>query len=176
MSKKFLTLISVMLIAVFVLAACAPAATPTAVVEPTAAPVEPTAAPVEPTVAPTEAAPAATLRVWADDTRAPVLQDIAPAFMAEYGVELVVELKSSIRDDFQNAAPTGEGPDIIVIAHDQAGTLVANGLLAPVDLGEKADLFVENAKSACTFDGILYCMPYATENPVSYTHLTLPTN
>ena len=52
MSKKFLTLISVMLIAVFVLAACAPAATPTAVVEPTAAPVEPTAAPVEPTVAP----------------------------------------------------------------------------------------------------------------------------
>ena len=77
MSKKFLTLISVMLIAVFVLAACAPAATPTATVEPTAAPVEPTAAPVEPTAAPTEAAPAATLRVWADDTRAPVLQDLA---------------------------------------------------------------------------------------------------
>jgi len=165
MSKKFLTLISVMLIAVFVLAACAPAATPTAApAEPTAAPVEPTAAPAEPTTAPTEAAPAATLRVWADDTRAPILQDLAEPFKAEYGVELVVELKSSIRDDFQNAAPTGEGPDIIVIAHDQAGTLVANGLLAPVDLGEKADLFVENAKSACTFDGILYCMPYATEN------------
>jgi len=54
-----------MLIAVFVLAACAPAATPTAApVEPTAAPVEPTAAPVEPTAAPTEppAAEPVTLR------------------------------------------------------------------------------------------------------------------
>lgn len=163
MSKKFLTLISVMLIAVFVLAACAPAATPTpAPVEPTAAPVEPTTAPVEPTAAPVE--PAGTLRVWADDTRAPILQNLAEAFKAEYGVDLVVELKSSIRDDFQTAAPTGEGPDVIVIAHDQAGTLVANGLLAPVDLGEKADQFVQNAKDACTFDGVLYCMPYATEN------------
>lgn len=167
MSKKFLTLISMMLIAVFVLAACAPAATPTAAVEPTAAPVEPTAAPVEPTTAPTEeatAAAAGSLRIWADDTRAPILQDLAPAFKEKYGVDLLVELKSSIRDDFQNAAPTGEGPDIIVIAHDQAGTLYSNGLLAPVDLGDKADQFVENAKAACTFDGVLYCMPYATEN------------
>lgn len=63
--KKLATLISLMLIAVFVLAACAPAATPTAApVEPTAAPVEPTAAPVEPTAAPTEppAAEPVTLR------------------------------------------------------------------------------------------------------------------
>jgi len=63
--KKLATLISLMLIAVFVLAACAPAATPTAApVEPTAAPVEPTAAPGEPTAAPTEppAAEPVTLR------------------------------------------------------------------------------------------------------------------
>ena len=55
--KKLVTFVSMMLIAVFVLAACAPAATtvPTsAPAEPTAAPVEPTAAPVEPTAAPTE--------------------------------------------------------------------------------------------------------------------------
>ncbi len=165
MSKKLMPLISIVLIAVFVLAACKP--TPTAV--PTTAPAEPTAAPVQPTVAPTTApaeptAVPVTLRVWADDTRAPILQELAGPFKEKYGVELVVELKSSIRDDFQNAAPTGEGPDIIVIAHDQAGTLVANGLLAPVDLGDKASQFVENAKQACTFDGVLYCMPYATEN------------
>ena len=65
--KKLVTFVSMMLIAVFVLAACAPAATtvPTsAPAEPTAAPVEPTAAPVEPTAAPTEppAAEPVTLR------------------------------------------------------------------------------------------------------------------
>ncbi len=76
----------------------------------------------------------------------------------------MVELKSAIRDDFQVAAPLGEGPDIIVIAHDQAGTLVSNGLLAPVDLGDKTADFAPKALEACTFDGVLYCMPYATEN------------
>jgi len=84
--------------------------------------------------------------------------------LAAYNLELVVELKSAIRDDFQVAAPLGEGPDIIVIAHDQAGTLVDNGLLAPVDLGDKAKDFAPQALAACTFDGKLYCLPYATEN------------
>lgn len=51
-----------------------------------------------------------------------------------------------------------------MIAHDQAGTLIADGLLAPVDLGDKAADFNPNAVAACTFDGQVYCMPYATEN------------
>ena len=53
MSKKLLPLISLLLIAAFVLTACQPkAATEAPVVEPTAVPVEPTAVPVEPTTAP----------------------------------------------------------------------------------------------------------------------------
>jgi len=92
------------------------------------------------------------------------LQDLADEVLAAYNLELIVELKSSIRDDFQVAAPLGEGPDIIVIAHDQAGTLVSNGLLAEVDLGDKKADFAPAALEACTFDAILYCMPYATEN------------
>jgi maltose/maltodextrin transport system substrate-binding protein/arabinogalactan oligomer/maltooligosaccharide transport system substrate-binding protein len=188
MLKKVWSLITLLMVASMVLAACAtPTAEPTQAPEPTTA-AEPTEAPKptdteapkptdtqapEPTKAPeataTEApteAPVAlgTLRIWADDTRAPILQDLAPQVMEAYQLELVVELKSSIRDDFQVAAPVGEGPDIIVIAHDQAGTLVENGLLAPVDLGDKAADFAEVALGACTFDGVLYCMPYATEN------------
>ncbi len=134
--------------------------------EPTEEPMaEPTEEPMEePTAEPAAVEPAGTLRIWADDTRAPILQDLADEVLAAYSLELVVELKSAIRDDFQVAAPLGEGPDIIVIAHDQAGTLVANGLLAPVDLGDKAADFAPKALEACTFDGVLYCMPYATEN------------
>ncbi len=175
MLRRSWMILLVVLLAVFVLAACGggtaePATEPEpAVVEATEAPApEPVAEPTEEPVAePTEepvVEPAGTLRIWADDTRAPILQNLAPDFLATYNVELVVELKSAIRDDFQVAAPVGEGPDIIVIAHDQAGALVDNGLLAPVDLGDKADQFVQNALGACTFDGVLYCMPYATEN------------
>lgn len=130
--------------------------------EPTEAPMEePTEVPME---EPAAVEPIGTLRIWADDTRAPILQDLAADVLDAYGLELVVELKSAIRDDFQVAAPLGEGPDIIVIAHDQAGALVDNGLLAPVDLGDKAGDFAPKALEACTFDGELYCMPYATEN------------
>ncbi len=145
MRSKIWTILTVLLVFGMLVAACGGAAEPApAAAEPTAAPVveaAPTEAPVveaAPTEAPAPEAPAATLRVWADDTRAPILQDLAADFQATYGVELVVELKSAIRDDFQVAAPVGEGPDIIVIAHDQAGTLVENGLLAPVDLGDMA--------------------------------------
>src|SRR5687768_16209276 len=171
MKNKFLLLFSVLLIASMVLAACGggqPAATePPAQTEPPAVTEEPAAtepAATEPAATQPAGEPAGNLRIWADDTRAPILQDLADEVLAAYNLELVVELKSAIRDDFQVAAPLGEGPDIIVIAHDQAGTLVANGLLAPVDLGEKAADFAPRALEACTFDGVLYCLPYATEN------------
>ncbi len=53
MAKKLSFVLAVVVMATMILAACAPAATPT----PTAAPVEPTTAPVEPTVAQPTAAP-----------------------------------------------------------------------------------------------------------------------
>jgi len=162
MKTKMNLLFSLMLITAFVLAACGGTATETPAA--TEAPVV-TEAPA--TAAPTEAPvvePAGTLTIWADDTRAPILQDLADEVLAAYNLELVVELKSAIRDDFQVAAPLGEGPDIIVIAHDQAGTLVSNGLLAEVDLGDKKADFAPKALEACTFDGKLFCLPYATEN------------
>jgi len=110
-------------------------------------------------------APDATIRIWADDTRAAVLVELADDFLAAYNVELVVEEVSGIRDQFIIAAPAGEGPDIIVGAHDWIGSLIASGLLAPIDLGDKAADFTEPSLAGFTYtDGQLYGMPYATEN------------
>ena len=92
------------------------------------------------------------------------MSELAEDFQAEYGVELVVENISGIRDQFLVAAPAGEGPDIVVLAHDQSAALIASGLAAEVDLGEKAGDFSEEALSAFTYGGVLYGMPYATEN------------
>ncbi len=163
MKSKLHVLFSLLLIAAFALTACGSPATEAPATEAPA-----TEAPATEAPAPTEAPvvePVGSLRIWADDTRAPILQDLADEVLAAYNLELVVELKSSIRDDFQVAAPLGEGPDIIFgVPHDQAGAMVANGLLAEIDLGDKQGDFVQVALDACTFDGKLYCMPYATEN------------
>ncbi len=115
------------------------------------------------------------ITIWADDTRAPILIELADAFQAEYGVALVVEQVADIRDQFVIAAPAGEGPDIILGAHDWLGQLVDSGLLAPMDLGDKADSFVDVAVTGFTFDGQLYGMPYATENMAFFYNTDLVT-
>ena len=160
--KKKLLVLSLLVVFSLVFAACKPATEAPVVEEPTEAP-----ATEEPTEVVTEepvVEPVATLRIWADEQRAPVLNDLAADFLAEYNVELVVENISGIRDQFLVAAPAGEGPDLIVVAHDQAAAIVASGLAAPVDLGDKVDQFAPEALKAFTYGGDLYGMPYATEN------------
>jgi maltose/maltodextrin transport system substrate-binding protein/arabinogalactan oligomer/maltooligosaccharide transport system substrate-binding protein len=159
MKTRICTLI---LLSALVLSACGPAATPTAA--PTEAVVEPTQAP-EPTSPP---APSATLRIWADDTRTPILQGLADQFLADYNVQLVVEdlgVVQDIRSQVLIAVPAGEGPDIYIGVHDWLGALVESGLAAPIDLGDKAAEFVPSTLDAFTYtDGLLYGVPYATEN------------
>lgn len=133
--------------------------------EPTEEPMEePTEEPEEEAAAEAPAEVMASLRVWADDTRAPILTELAPDFLAATGVELVVEQVADMREQFGIAAPAGEGPDIIIGAHDWIGSLTESGLLAPIDLGAKADQFEASAISGFTYDATLYGMPYATES------------
>jgi len=107
-----------------------------------------------------------TLIIWADDTRAGVIQDLGKSFEDEYGVTLTVQQLGfgDIRDQLKIAGPAGEGPDIIIGAHDWLGELVTNGLLAEVDLGDAVKDFAPTAIQALTWDGNLYGVPYAIEN------------
>lgn len=106
------------------------------------------------------------LVIWADDTRAPVLRDIAGEFAATTGVEVeVVEIAyDQIRGQFITAAPTGQGPDIIVGAHDWVGELAANGLLEPINFGPKLAEFSAPAVQAFSYGGQNYGVPQGTEN------------
>jgi maltose/maltodextrin transport system substrate-binding protein/arabinogalactan oligomer/maltooligosaccharide transport system substrate-binding protein len=115
------------------------------------------------------------LTIWADDTRSPALQSVADAFQAEFGVTVVIEELGfgDIRDLFTVAGPAGEGPDIIVGAHDWLGELVSNGLLAPLDLGDKTADFTPASIQAFTYDGELYGMPNATENVAFFINADL---
>lgn len=160
MKKNVLWLISLLVAASLVLAACG-GATPATTEAPVE--VEPTDAPAEPT---DEPAPATELVVWADETRSPIISELGNQFAAEYGITLTVQEMGfgDIRDQLAIAGPAGEGPDIVIGAHDWLGQLVANGLVAPVDLGASQGEFLEAAVNAFVYEGQLYGVPYATEN------------
>lgn len=106
------------------------------------------------------------LTIWVDADRVPVLEGIAEQFEEERGVsvELVTKEFGTIRDDLITQAPTGNGPDIIVGAHDWLGKLVQNGVVAPLELGDKASEFQEVAVTAMSYEGQTYGLPYSVEN------------
>ena len=111
-----------------------------------------------------EASSPGQLLIWADDTRTPVLEDIKGEFEEMYGIPVEVQEKpfGDIRDDLAIEGPAGEGPDIIVGAHDWMGELVANGLVEPINLSSP-DQFMQSGLDAFTWGEDLYGMPYAIE-------------
>ena len=112
------------------------------------------------------AAPAAgSLTIWVDETRTNDFKALGEDFVSASGVALDVVQKptADIKTDFVAQAPTGEGPDLIVGAHDWTGELVSNGLIAPIELGDKGKL-ADNTIAAFQYDGALYGVPYAVEN------------
>lgn len=106
------------------------------------------------------------LTVWVDETREAAVTTAAEAYEAESGVDVEIVQKNfeDIRADFLAQVPTGEGPDITVGAHDWLGEFTANGVVAPIELGDKAGDFIPVSVQAFTQDGQVYGLPYAIEN------------
>lgn len=94
-STQFARLMGLLLLATMLLAACAPAATPTAapLVEPTGVPPQPTTAPVEPTAAPTAAPAVEKTLILATTTSTQdsgLLDYLLPMYTDETGVKVSV--------------------------------------------------------------------------------------
>nr|BFF23159.1 hypothetical protein GCM10025732_11240 [Glycomyces mayteni] len=106
------------------------------------------------------------LVIWADETRTPVLKEFVKDFETTVGVKVTVEEHvETLRQDFLTAAEQGQGPDIVVGAHDWAGQYAAAGAVAPVTLtADQQAALNETAVKAFTVDGNLYGVAYALEN------------
>lgn len=106
------------------------------------------------------------LTIWSDAGRLPALEALGEAFTEEYGVPVRIQTMGfgDIRNNLQLGAPAGEGPDLIVGAHDWLGQLYGNGLIAPIEASDEliADLDPV-AVRAFTYDGQLLGLPYSTE-------------
>lgn len=106
------------------------------------------------------------LVIWADETRTPVLKEFVKDFESQVGVKVTVEEHvETLREDFLTAAEQGQGPDIVVGAHDWAGQYAAAGAIAPITLSaDKQGTLNETSVKAFTVDGNVYGVPYAMEN------------
>lgn len=107
------------------------------------------------------------ITIQAGDDEIPALREIAEEYTADTGVDVRFierEINAQAISDFISQSPTGQAPDIIVSPHDNLGQLAANGVVAPVELGERGADFTENAQEAVVYNGVSYGVPYAVES------------
>lgn len=144
MSKKLFGVVSIMLIAVFVLAACKPAA--------------PAAPKVDEPV---------NLVFWTKEGEADggfqYVKALTDAFTAENPLitfELVNKEVETLREDFQTSSLAGSPPDLLWTVNDHAGPFVAADLIQPVDSLFDMSKFVPSV----VMDGKTWGVPISSGN------------
>lgn len=104
------------------------------------------------------------LVLWQHDRDPALIQAIADKFAADFGVEVIVEDVDPLTDKFQQAAATGDGPDIVMWAHDRFGEWAAGGLIAPVSPSQSvSEGILPSAWDAVSFDGKVWGYPVLVE-------------
>src|SRR5262245_37162431 len=80
-----------------------------------------------------------TLTIWVNSDRTAITEAAGKEFTSKYNIPVRIQTMNfgDVRNNFTIAAPAGNGPDIIVGAHDWIGGLYSNGLLSEIDLGDK---------------------------------------
>jgi len=72
-----------------------------------------------------------------DSEPAQGLRPIAKKFGDDLGIKVTIETPVNIVDNFPLAAQAGQGPDIVIWAHDKVGEWADSGLIAPVKLSSE---------------------------------------
>ncbi|MBA4398929.1 MAG: extracellular solute-binding protein [Chloroflexi bacterium] len=168
MTKKYLPLISILLIAAFALAACQPAATatPEPVVEPTAASAEPTAAPAEPTAEPV--AEPVEVTFWhaygtgsAEEIALTKLLEQAAVDLPNVKINVLQVPFNDVYNKYRTEVAAGSGPDMFIAPNDSLGDDARAELIADITdlLAGKLDGVNQLGIDGMTVDGKIYGVP-----------------
>lgn len=114
----------------------------------------------------TTTAPPPVLVVWADETRAPVVQEAGEAFTRATGalVEVAIFPFRQIRDEVLARSATGEElPDIFLDSNEGTGDLAEAGVIAPLYPAGRAAGFFPVTIDAFRYEGEVYAVPFAFE-------------
>lgn len=109
------------------------------------------------------------LVIWTDAVKLDAVRAVADAFGEANGITVGVQAIVNTRPDFITANAAGNGPDVVVGAHDWIGQLVQNGSIDPLQLSpDQLGTYAERAVEAVTYDGQLFGLPYGVEALVLY--------
>ncbi|XKF14426.1 maltose/maltodextrin ABC transporter substrate-binding protein MalE [Halomonas sp. BLK-85] len=73
------------------------------------------------------------LTIWMGDNKGQEgIRAVAEKFLEDTGIEVEVIFPDNLTDRFQQAAGSGQGPDIVIWAHDRMGEWAQSGLLKQV--------------------------------------------
>ncbi|MEM8850787.1 MAG: maltose/maltodextrin ABC transporter substrate-binding protein MalE [Pseudomonadota bacterium] len=89
---------------------------------------------------------------------------VAP-FSEDLGIDVAIEIVDpDLPQKFQQAAATGDGPDIVLFAHDRFGEWASGGLIVPVDPPQDwVDGILPAALDAVQFDNKTWGYPVSVE-------------
>ncbi|MDR5874691.1 maltose/maltodextrin ABC transporter substrate-binding protein MalE [Halomonas sp. CUBES01] len=106
------------------------------------------------------------LTIWMGDNKGQEgIQDVAEQFTRDTGIEMDVVFPDNLTDRFQQAAGSGQGPDIVIWAHDRMGEWAQSGLLkrvAPSD--DLRDDYFDFTWDAALWNGEHYGYPISVES------------
>ncbi|MCL6421888.1 extracellular solute-binding protein [Brachybacterium sp. JHP9] len=120
--------------------------------------------------------PNAGLVIWCDDEKAPAIKGPAEKWGEANGLTVAVQTVpgEDLQANFITANQAGNGPDLIIAAHDWIGNLVQNSAISPVQLpADASEKLAPIALSAMTYDGQTYGAPYAVETLVLFVNKAL---
>ncbi|WP_058234443.1 sugar ABC transporter substrate-binding protein [Devriesea agamarum] len=117
----------------------------------------------------------ADLTIWADGKKAPSLTKAATEWGQRNGLTVSVQtVAKDLMTNFVTANQAGNGPDIVIGAHDWIGNLVQNSSITPMQLEQDATKDIApTAMKAVTYQGQVYGLPYSVETLVIYANKKL---
>jgi arabinogalactan oligomer/maltooligosaccharide transport system substrate-binding protein len=111
----------------------------------------------------------ADLVIWTDDLKIGAVEEVAKGFADENGISVDVQAITDAQANFITANTAGNGPDVLLGAHDWIGNLVQNGAIDPLQLTpDQLGAYSDVAVKATTYDEQLYGLPYGVESLVLY--------
>ncbi|MEC5180516.1 sugar ABC transporter substrate-binding protein [Arthrobacter sp. CG_A4] len=110
----------------------------------------------------------ADLVIWANGAVVQALTPIADKFGKDNGITVAVQaVATELQTNFVTANASGNGPDVVIGAHDWIGNMVQNGSIDPVQItAEQKKAFLPVATDAVTYNGQTYGMPASVESLV----------
>lgn len=106
------------------------------------------------------------LTIWSGDTKGPEgIREVAERFTADTGIAVDIVHPDNITDRFQQAAGSGQGPDIVIWAHDRMGEWAQSGLLTPIAPAEDfRERYFDFTWQATQWNGETYGYPISVES------------